>query len=378
MSRFTSKGSFRGAAFLIEDDDMEFGRRVVKHEFPLRDDVSAEDMGKKTREYTTTVFVLGADYEQQRDALIAAIEKPGSGLLDHPYYGTITVTMNPARVRHSTREGGYCRFTLSFFITPPEPVLDSVDTQAAVELSTAEALSQSIDDFAANFDMLGAANDFVQGVIDEVDSVMGEVENVVDGVTNDITSLITAPFDMGATIMGALNNIQTSLNNPLNALKIYRGLFSAGDDSAPVPTTTPSRVQQSESIAALHRIVQQGAVASACLMSSQLEYDSLDDAVALRDELLDVIEAQINELMSEPLYAAFADLRAAVVTDLRTRGMQLPRLVSHTPLTTLPALVVAHQLYGDATREAEIVARNKIEHPGFVPGGVTLEVLANV
>ena len=131
-------------------------------------------------------------------------------------------------------------------------------------------------------------------------------------------------------------------------------------------------------IAATHRIVQQAAVASACLMSSKIEYASLDDAVTLRDELLDAIDKQINEPMAQELYAAFADMRAAVVTDLRTRGMQLPRLTEHTPQTTLPALVVAHQLYGDATREAELVERNNILHPGFIQGGQSLEVLANV
>jgi prophage DNA circulation protein len=41
---------------------------------------------------------------------------------------------------------------------------------------------------------------------------------------------------------------------------------------------------------------------------------------------------------------------------------------------TLPALVVAHRVYGDATRADEIVSRNRVRHPGFVPGGIALEV----
>ena len=376
--RFTSQGSFRGVAFVIDNDDLDFGRRVVKHEFPLRDEVIAEDLGKKAREHSVTVFVIGDDYLDKRDALIAAIEKPGAGTLVHPYYGTLNVTVSSSRVRHSTREGGYCRFTLSFFITPPEPVLQSVDTQSAVKSSVAESLAQSINDFGSNFDMLGAANDLVQGVVDDVSDVMSSVDSVVSGVTSNITNLITAPFDMGAAITGAFSSVRTALKTPLNALQVYRGLFSAGDSAQPVPTTTPSRVQQSDSIAATHAIVQQAAVASACLMSAELTYDSLDDAVTLRDELLGAIDTQMNKPMGEDLYAAFADMRAAVVVDLRTRGMQLPRLVTHMPQTTLPALVVAQQLYGDATREVEIIARNGIVHPGFIAGGTALEVLANV
>jgi prophage DNA circulation protein len=47
---------------------------------------------------------------------------------------------------------------------------------------------------------------------------------------------------------------------------------------------------------------------------------------------------------------------------------------------TQPALVLAQRLYGDPAsveaRAAEIVARNKVRHPGFVPGGVALQVLS--
>jgi prophage DNA circulation protein len=46
---------------------------------------------------------------------------------------------------------------------------------------------------------------------------------------------------------------------------------------------------------------------------------------------------------------------------------------STTPLQTIPALVLAHSLYGDAwyqsARADELVARNRIIHPGFVPAG---------
>jgi prophage DNA circulation protein len=39
--------------------------------------------------------------------------------------------------------------------------------------------------------------------------------------------------------------------------------------------------------------------------------------------------------------------------------------------------VVAHQLYGDATKADEIIARNRnVRHPGFVRGGQALEVLS--
>lgn len=44
-------------------------------------------------------------------------------------------------------------------------------------------------------------------------------------------------------------------------------------------------------------------------------------------------------------------------------------------MTTMPALLIAHRVYGDARRADDIVSRNRIAHPGFVSGGQVLEVL---
>ncbi|MEG7525483.1 MAG: DNA circularization N-terminal domain-containing protein, partial [Chromatiales bacterium] len=110
---FTAKGSFRGAAFVMRTDDLEFGRRLQVHEYPLRDKPYAEDLGRKARRFTIEVFVAGPDYLADRDDLIAAIEKPGQGPLVHPYFGTLQVSIVSARKRESTRSGGMASFTLT-------------------------------------------------------------------------------------------------------------------------------------------------------------------------------------------------------------------------------------------------------------------------
>ena len=64
--------------------------------------------------------------------------------------------------------------------------------------------------------------------------------------------------------------------------------------------------------------------------------------------------------------------------------MDLSRIERYTPTETVPALVIAQRLYGVANgidallgREADIVKRNAVAHPGFVRGGVALEVLSD-
>nr|DAQ36894.1 MAG TPA: DNA circulation protein [Caudoviricetes sp.] len=41
----------------------------------------------------------------------------------------------------------------------------------------------------------------------------------------------------------------------------------------------------------------------------------------------------------------------------------------------MPVCVIAYELYGDYSKADEIVSRNKIKNPLFVPANKTLEVL---
>jgi prophage DNA circulation protein len=51
--------------------------------------------------------------------------------------------------------------------------------------------------------------------------------------------------------------------------------------------------------------------------------------------------------------------------------------VTVTPPETVPALVLAQELYGDATRDAEIINRNAIRNPAAIVGSEPLSVLSN-
>src|SRR4051812_39444914 len=107
--------SFRGVTFGVLDTDIVFGRRNQLHEYPLRDEPYAEDLGKKAREYTINAFVIGDDYISSRDALISAIEDNDSpGTLVHPTLGTKSVVPKDCRVIYSNQEGRMERFTLTF------------------------------------------------------------------------------------------------------------------------------------------------------------------------------------------------------------------------------------------------------------------------
>lgn len=96
---FSARGSFKGAKFYVQDSELEVGRRVQLHEYPLRDTPYAEDLGRKARKLQFEAYCIGSDYNVARDALIAKVEEGGGGVLVHPYHGWLTVTVTSFRVR---------------------------------------------------------------------------------------------------------------------------------------------------------------------------------------------------------------------------------------------------------------------------------------
>jgi prophage DNA circulation protein len=106
------------------------------------------------------------------------------------------------------------------------------------------------------------------------------------------------------------------------------------------------------------------------------EYDTYDAAVSVRDDLAAKIDEQA-QAADDDTFAALAQLRADLVRSVPGEERDLPRLVRHTPEYTVPSLVLAHRLYGSLERESDLVTRNRIPRPGFILGGVGLEVLAD-
>lgn len=385
------KASFRGVPFHVLGTDGQIGRRNVIHEYPLRDLPYAEDLGRKAREFSIEAFVLGDDYMTARDRLIDALEAAGSGELVHPYRGRSQVVVTAARVSESSNEGGMARFQITFTesgqAVNPSP---RTDTGVAVASAADAAQATSENAFAGwfNVDELQdyVAEDALTTVNNALSSINSAVGGVVStaiypefmlqlsGISTSASGLIRTPGTLAGGLFGLVRGMSGIASSPLAALTSLRSLFSFGSTFQAVPTTTPSRRQQAINQAAVVDLTRQAAMIEAARVSSQVTPASYDDAVALRDEIAGQLETQA-ETATDPVYRALTDLRIAVIKDINARAADLSRTVQYPVPRTLPALVLAHRLYGDISNADTLVARNKIRHPGFVPGGRAIEVL---
>lgn len=399
MAWQTHTPSFRGIPFQVRTAGQDAGRRVALHEYPQRDLPYAEDLGRRRREFSLDAYLVGPDYATRRDALIAAIEQPGAGTLIHPYRGGMQAVVTACRISESTDAGGMATFSLTF--TEAGENLNPaarVDTAGRVVVRAATARAAANAAFAKTFSVAGqpafvaaAAQGWLDRALADIDGISRFVggldldllaEFTLDGqrAAAAVSSLLNAPGDLASRIQGRLSAVLALPASPLAALRGLQRLFLFGQDdsaatySAPAVATTPARQVQAANEAASTALVRQSAIIAAAEAAATVEFTSHPGAAALRETLAAALETEA-ERADDAVYQAVMDLRAAVVADITTRGADLARIVTLRQSGTLPALVVAHRLYGDATRGDEIAARNRLRHPGFVPGGRDLQVL---
>lgn len=401
------QASFRGVEFHVESHEVERGRRAVTHEFPSRDTPYTEDLGRAARGYTVEGYILGDDYHLARDRLSDACEQPGPGELVHPYLGNLQVNCIALRIREVSDERRICRFQLTLVESgQADYPTDIEDAVSAVSVAAGAAGAAGVAGFTKRFSVAGVASfvsDAAAGQLGSLSSVLqalpinpalAQPQAVAAffararGLADSALALIARPAELAAEVTGLISSVRSVFGTGAGAaLRSIRAQFVSPYSDL---TITPNRRQQQINTDSLSALIRQAAVVelSRVAVLQTLPADEVsgiveafrtrDEALAARDFLSDVIDVELEApITSTDEFVALGTLRATVVRNIPGPDLQLPRLATITPQATLPSLVLAYGLYGDATRDTEIAERNRIRHPGFVPGARPLQVVTD-
>ena len=136
--------SFRGVEFFVDTAARAGGRRQSVFEFPKKDMPYAEDMGRRARRFPVTAYLIGDDYQARRDALIAALEQEGPGLLVHYTFGTHRVSSDTYTVSERRERGRMCEIEMQFVESgaPPSRAIVA-DTQSQAKTAAKAAGEES-------------------------------------------------------------------------------------------------------------------------------------------------------------------------------------------------------------------------------------------
>jgi prophage DNA circulation protein len=195
--------SFRGVPFTVLDSRVEFGRRSVVHEYPYRDTVWVEDMGRGARRVWFSAYLVGDDCIAQRDRLIKACEAPEAitgGELVHPSLGVMKVALDGKVVSSEYWDKGRVFEITMAFIEQGQRIYPTTkaSTGAAVTTAAQQAQAAAASNFAKSaFASLQSGLALAARVANTVQSWARKIQRVINDATSIFNFVQSLPGDFG-------------------------------------------------------------------------------------------------------------------------------------------------------------------------------------
>ena len=384
------QASFRGVEFHVADGDADGGRRVVIHKYPQRETHYTEDLGGEPLSFPVTGFLVGDDVLSQRDTLMAALQESGPGQLVHPWHGTMDVVCLEWSFKYSVKHGGMVQVTMKFVkegaaVNPGS----ALRTSDALFSSARTAQDTSLESFGNIFDadlpspmqLTTAAK--VSAVVDTILDVRTVVQDA-DAWASTASEVLASPLDpdvVGAGLLGLIDEAGfesvTDVVDAASRLDELLTLVASFSGRAAATYSTPSRIQEAANLNAVTDLVVQSSIAEAAVAASAYQPETTVEAERIQADITEALDGVLETTGDDEVYAAFSDLRSAVVLDMAERARHAKRIKTWTTRSTMPALAVAHRACDAGALESDdLVTRNNVRHPGFVPPG-SLEVVVD-
>lgn len=187
--------SFGGVPFGVMGGQIRVGRRNAVHEYPFKDEVWVEDLGRAARRITMVGFLVengaygGGSVIAQRERLIAVCESAGPSTLVHPTLGSLRVSLLDTMMEERWDHGRV--FEISFaFIEAGERVFPALveDTGTAVGDAADLADAAGVSDFST-----GVSSALAQGsaVVDMAVRNTAAWASTAQALANDATNLMS-------------------------------------------------------------------------------------------------------------------------------------------------------------------------------------------
>lgn len=408
--------SFRGVEFLLENVDGKGGRRAIPHAYPKKESGWTEDNGAVLTNQKISGRVVGKDYLTQLRNLLTALNTSGPGELVHPWWGTQTVQVGEVTHRFDNNEDLTAIVEFEVF-EAGKNLFPSASTDTASKLHSAasdaadsnnswfESLwdGDALDGMGTMVDtLLSDMNEFTHG-LPSMPSSLRDWTNRLSNIKDSVGSLLAYPGKLAQQVTSLLYDLKGIATDPIRALSVYdlvksrwkgmRAELSATGSlskNIKVSNGVASSVSSIKSkalndrlnsnIAAFKQLVLNAAAIGKADAIADCEFayaqQASDAGSGVADDLNELAKTAI-ESGDRASWRTFRALRFAVVEDTNARSLQLPVMRVVSTNRPIPVALLAWRELGDVERRSDIIARNKISRPSFIPANAQIKVIDN-
>ena len=145
-----------------------------------------------------------------------------------------------------------------------------------------------------------------------------------------------------------------------------------------VETSAPLGAAENTAMKATAALCRRAAISCLCKSASTWKADNWDEVVKVKQKISNFLNREIMSAIDDnniDTANSLRELRIKTLEILTNAAGELPHLRTIERNTPLPALLIAQQLYADASRTEEIIRRSNPAHSAFMP--VKMEVLSS-
>lgn len=370
--------SFKGVQFYCTEADVEGGRRGAEGEFPFGEQTAYADLGRKIRVYHLTAAFREDDHVSDSQALFAACESPGPGMLVHPTRGTVRVACRSVKVKDNIEEAaGETKAELEF--------VEANDVSFGLGASIFGIISSGLTTasrttFLANYRPFEVAQPWRRDVIDRAQLMVQLVHNVAHVVLppdaplsqrrqivrmQEIAiddGLAGVPDNVDKALTVGFNLIADSIVDPFAEFNEMRKLANAATSST---RGMSSAARHSEEAILLHHRITAGVGMADAAMARK--YNNVDETLLARDQTLAVLADETRlayDSCNNELYLELRNYARQFASMMERLAYNLPALVIYNFSGGVHPLIASYAIYDDAKRHRELELRNNVDANG--------------
>lgn len=400
-----NNASFKGFPFEVASDRVTGGRRVVTHEYPGRESWDNEDLGRAKQVIEVNAYVIGDDADALANQLLKLCHGKGAGTLVLPTRPAVKVRCLSCDRGFEDKSLGRISLRMSFIeesggvggLAPVSMLFGAVVQAAATAVSI---LRDGFSDAYNAMALPGVARTAAAStVIDAARALRGAAVPVpLDPEREPVLLHEIAVLERDAYGLAFAGRSQDSVK-PLSVAtatvrntntmaerlaRVFTGLAAATESRVELArvleplvgfTGTPvTNLGLAPSVTAEKQLT--GLIAGYVSALATIKWTEAvalsphatrDEAIADRSAVAGLLEQRIEAAATDAELLALAGIRDAAVAYLSRAGVERARVRTLLLPGPYPALVVAHELYGDPSRDSEIAALNGWDNPMLLP-----------
>lgn len=371
--------SYDGVPFFFEETETSGGREIVTTALPFSDKHVNQDIGKKVKGFSLSIYLVGKDCELDRERLEEAFNREGAFEFVHPYYGKFNARCTEYKFKYTSNVYEYAEGEATFVPEedPKKSARSVVDLRGTVIAKAEQSLDSAKGNFAENFSIIDKAKSVVDSVSSQVSSLMDSIESArqsmrdvsefvqtVSKIRENIQLVLNTPTDFAARIQDLLTLTKETVspdggfNNYVNeSLAVMSSRSEASESSG----STASGLN-----AEIDRLVVMSAASMAVQSVVNSSFVSADEAHEMHDNVATVFEAAASSVESVDDYANLADLEATALKYLRDEMSKLAEVVELPLSASRNMLSICFDCYGNLDKLDDIIERNDIGDPLLV------------